>query len=172
RIFAARQDAHLDFARARPSIPVYVGAVNGRMLRAAGALADGVQLGAIVSPGYAAWAWQQVQHGARDAVRTVLAYYIHRVESVVLSTSGADPEELRRVRETVLEQGLPAGARLVTDGLIDTFAAAGDPEAVCERLRAYLAAGLRGVLAWHVIGPDPARSLQLLAEVVRPRVFD
>jgi 5,10-methylenetetrahydromethanopterin reductase len=199
RIFAARADAHLDFARSRASIPVYVGAVNGRMLRAAGALADGVQLGAIVSPGYAAWAWQQVQLGARDAgrdpeqldlasnvllsvdrdaraardaVRTVLAYYMHRVESVVLSTSGADPEELRRVRETVLEQGVPAGARLVTDGLIDTFAAAGDPDAVCERLRAYLAAGLRGVLAWHVIGPDPARSLQLLAEVVRPRVFD
>jgi alkanesulfonate monooxygenase SsuD/methylene tetrahydromethanopterin reductase-like flavin-dependent oxidoreductase (luciferase family) len=51
------------------------------------------------------------------------------------------------------------------------FAAAGDPEHVAERLDAYVAAGLRGVLAWHVIGPQPARSLQLLADVVRPRVF-
>ncbi len=199
RIFTARADAKLDFPLWRPSIPVYVGGVNARMLRAAGAVADGVQLGAIVSPGYAAWAWQQIQLGARDAgrdpaeldlasnvlvsvdpdiraardaVRTVLAYYIHRVEPVVLSTSGADPDELQRVRQTVLEQGVAAGARLVSDALIDTFAAAGDADHVSQRLRAYLGAGLRGVLAWHVIGPDPSRSLRLLAEVVRPRVFD
>jgi 5,10-methylenetetrahydromethanopterin reductase len=199
RIFSARGDARLDFPLLRASIPVYVGAVNARMLYAAGALADGVQLGAIVSPGYAAWAWQRIQMGARDAgrdpaqldlasnvllsvdrdvraareaVRPVLAYYIHRVEPVVLSTSGADPEELQRVRQTVLEHGVPAGATRVSDALIDTFAAAGDPDQVSERLSAYLAAGLRAVLAWHVIGPDPSTSLRLLAEVVRPRVFD
>jgi 5,10-methylenetetrahydromethanopterin reductase len=169
------------------------------MLRAAGALADGVQLGAIVSPGYARWAWQQVSRGAaeagrdpaeldlvsnvllsvdrdrraaREAVGNVLAYYIHRVEPVVLSTSGADPDELERVRQTVLDEGVAAGARWVSEALIDTFAAAGDPDHVAERLGFYLDAGLHGVLAWHVIGPDPARSLQLLAEVVRPRVFD
>jgi 5,10-methylenetetrahydromethanopterin reductase len=199
RVFAARNDAHLDFPRFRPSIPVYVGAVNSRMLRQAGVLADGVQLGAIVSPGYARWAWQQIREGAthagrnpdqidlasnvllsvdadaraaREAVHNVLAYYIHRVEPVVLSTSGADPEELRRVRQTVIDQGVSAGARLISDGLIDTFAAAGDPDQVSERLHAYVDAGLRGVLAWHVLGPERARSLQLLAEVVRPRVFD
>jgi alkanesulfonate monooxygenase SsuD/methylene tetrahydromethanopterin reductase-like flavin-dependent oxidoreductase (luciferase family) len=176
---------------------VYVGAVNQRMLRAAGGVADGVQLGAIVSPGYAAWAWEQIQLGAREvgrdpaeldvasnvllsvdhdaqaarnAVRRVLAYYIHRVEPVVLLTSGADPEELQRVRETVLQDGLPAGARQVSDALIDTFAAAGDPDHVVKRLEAYVAAGLNGVLAWHVIGPNPARSLRLLADLVRPRV--
>jgi alkanesulfonate monooxygenase SsuD/methylene tetrahydromethanopterin reductase-like flavin-dependent oxidoreductase (luciferase family) len=102
----------------------------------------------------------------------VLAYYIHRVEPVVLSTSGADPDALQRVRQTVLESGDDAGARRVTDAQIDTFAAAGDPDHVADRLRAYLDAGVQGVLAWHIIGPDPARSLQLLAEVVRPRVFD
>jgi 5,10-methylenetetrahydromethanopterin reductase len=199
QVFAARSDAHLDFAGYRAAVPVYVGAVNARMLRAAGALADGVQLGAIVSPGYARWAWRQISRGAlgagrdpadvdlasnillsvdddggaaREAVRNVLAYYIHRVEPVVLSTSGADPEALRRVRETVLEHGVAAGARLVTEAQIDTFAAAGDPEQVARRLREYVDAGIRGALAWHVIGPDPSRSLRLLAEVVRPRVFD
>ena len=130
--FARGREARLPSVR--PSIPVYVGGVNARMLRAAGAVADGVQLGAIVSPGYVRWAWQQIQLGAReagrdpaeldlasnvlvsvdpdtraarDAVRTVLAYYIHRVEPVVLSTSGADPDELQRVRQTVLEHGVP-----------------------------------------------------------------
>jgi 5,10-methylenetetrahydromethanopterin reductase len=168
------------------------------MLQAAGAWADGVQLGAIVSPGYARWAWQQIVHGAvqagrdpaqldlasnvllsvdadaraaRDAVRHVLAYYIHRVEPIVLSSSGADSAEVARVRDTVLAEGVEAGARLVTDHLVDVFAAAGDPDYVAERLQMYLDAGIRGILAWHVIGPNPARSLELLAQSVAPVVF-
>jgi 5,10-methylenetetrahydromethanopterin reductase len=197
RIFPARSDARLDFVRRREAIPIYVGAVNGRMLQASGAWADGVELGAIVSPGYVEWSWSQIVAGARqagrdpaeldlasnvlvsvdhdaqaarDAVRRVLAYYIHRVEPVVLSTSGADPAEIERVRHTVLSQGLEAGLPLISDGLIDTFAAAGQPEHVAQRLQAYVKAGLRGILAWHVIGPDPLRSLRLLADDVWPRV--
>jgi 5,10-methylenetetrahydromethanopterin reductase len=198
QIFAARADAQLDFPRQRASIPVYVGAVNARMLRASGAWSDGVQLGAIVSPGYVRWSWQQIVRGAveagrnpadldlasnvlvsvdassrkaRDAVRRVLAYYIQRVEPIVLSTSGADPEAIERVRRAVLESGVDAGASLITDDLIDVFAAAGDPEHVVARLQQYVAAGLRGVLAWHVIGPDRKSSLNLLADEVRPHVF-
>jgi 5,10-methylenetetrahydromethanopterin reductase len=198
QVFAVRRAARLDFPVHRPEIPLYVGAVNARMLQAAGALADGVQLGAIVSPGYVRWSWQQVVRGAieagrdatqvdlasnvllsvdavpklaRDAVRHVLAYYIHRVEPVVLSTAGADPEQLEQIRRVVTEEGVEAAARLVGDGLIDIFAAAGEPGHVAERLQDYLQAGLRGVLAWHVIGPDPASSLRLLAEVVAPDVF-
>jgi 5,10-methylenetetrahydromethanopterin reductase len=197
-VFPVRSDARLDFPRARPAMPVYVGAVNGRMLRAAGAWADGVQLGAIVSPGYAAWSWRQIARGAReagrdtagidlasnvllsvdhdaraarDAVRRVLAYYIHRVEPVVLSTSGADPELLSQIRRGVIEDGVDAGARLLDDDLIDVFAAAGEPDHVAARLHAYLESGIRGILAWHVIGPDRERSLKLLAETVLPRVF-
>jgi 5,10-methylenetetrahydromethanopterin reductase len=198
QVFTVRRMAQLDFPRYRDSIPLYVGAVNARMLRAAGALADGVQLGAIVSPGYVRWSWQQVVRGAteagrdpsaidlasnvllsvdpdpraaRDAVRRVLAYYIHRVEPVVLSTSGADPEQLEQIRRVVSDEGVDAAVLRVSDSLIDVFAAAGEPGHVASRLREYLEAGLRGVLAWHVIGPDPARSLRLLAEVVAPDVF-
>ena len=76
-----------------------------------------------------------------------------------------------RIRHVVLSDGVEAGARLVSDGLIDVFAAAGDAGHVAERLREYLQAGLRGVLAWHVIGPDPAHSLRMLAEEVGPDVF-
>jgi 5,10-methylenetetrahydromethanopterin reductase len=168
------------------------------MLRAAGALADGVQLGAIVSPGYVRWCWRQIAEGAaaagrqaaeidlasnvllsvdsdaraaRDAVRRVLAYYVYRVEPIVLSTSGADEREVERVRRTVAEDGVDAGARQVTEAMVDVFAAAGDPDHVAWRIDDYLQAGLRGVLAWHVLGPDPRRSLEVLAEVVRPRVF-
>lgn len=200
QVFPVRADARLDFPTFRAAIPVYVGAVNGRMLRASGAWADGVQLGAIASPGYVRWSWEQIAGGAlaagrdpsaidlvsnvlvsvdrdpraaRDAVRTVLAYYIHRVEPVVLATSGADPLEIERVRLAVVQDSLEAGAACVTDGLIDAFAAAGNPEHVVARLREYARAGLRGILAWHVLGPGPdkALALELLADEVRPHVF-
>jgi 5,10-methylenetetrahydromethanopterin reductase len=197
-VFPVRAEAKLDFPRFRASIPVYVGAVNARMLRASGAWADGVQLGAIVSPGYVRWSWEQIARGAlaagrdpaeidlvsnvlvsidpdpgaaRDAVRRILAYYIHRVEPVVLSTAGADPSEIERVRLAVIQDGVEAGAEFVTDGLIDAFAVAGDPDHVATRLREYARAGLRGILAWHVIGPDTRSALELLAGEVRARVF-
>jgi 5,10-methylenetetrahydromethanopterin reductase len=196
-IFSVRADAALDFAPSR-KVPIYVGAVNAGMLRASGRWADGVELGAIVSPGYVRWSWQQIAAGAleagrdpasldlasnvlvsvdrdrqaaRDAVREVLAYYAGRVEPVVLSTSGADPEEIERLRLATHEGGVAAGVPLVTDGLIDAFAAAGEPDEVAARLRQYADAGLRGINAWHVFGPDREKALSLLAKEVRDRVL-
>jgi 5,10-methylenetetrahydromethanopterin reductase len=61
-----------------------------------------------------------------------------------------------------------AGAQLITDALIEVFAAAGNPDQVSERLTEYAAAGIRGLLAWHVIGPDRQKALHLLADEVRP----
>jgi len=197
RVFAVRADAALDF-RPERAVPIYVGAVNARMLRASGAWADGVELGALVSPGYVRWSWAHIEAGARAAgrdpsqldlasnvlvsvdrdaraarraVRPVLAYYAARVEAAVLDTSGADPEELARVQQAVRADGVEAGAELVTDGLIDTFAAAGEPEWVAARLGDYAEAGLRGLNAWHVIGPEPHAALALLAAEVRDRVL-
>lgn len=196
-LFTVRRDARLDFEPVRRDLPLYVGAVNARMIRTAAGLADGVYLGAITSPGYARWAAGQVADGARsagrdaasvdltanvlvsvdddpraarDAVRSVLAYYLHRVEGVVVTAADADLDAIDRVRAAVRADGVAAGAREVTDDLVDTFAAAGEPAHVARRLEEYAAAGLRGILAWHVLGPDPARGLAQLATEVWPAV--
>jgi len=87
-----------------------------------------------------------------------------------LSTSGADPEHIERIRRGVLDAGVEAGVRLIDDRLIDIFAAAGEPDHVAARLREYQRAGLRGILAWHVLGPDRMTGLRLFADEVRPRV--
>ncbi len=198
-VFAVRRDAALDFAPLRPDLPLYVGAVNARMLETAGALADGVQLGAITSPGYARWAWARIEEGARaagrdpasidltsnvlvsvdndpvaarDAVRHVLAYYLHRVEGVVVDTSGADPADVNAVRRAVQSDGVRAGAAVVTEHLIDVFAAAGTPEQVVARLAEFAGAGIRGLLAWYVFGPDPLAGIRQIAADVAPFVED
>jgi 5,10-methylenetetrahydromethanopterin reductase len=196
-IFTVRADAVLSFQPLRRDLPIYVGAVNQRMLQIAGALADGVYLGAITSPGYATWAAEQITQGAssanrqpaavdlianvltsvstdaraaRAAVKQVLAYYLHRVEGVVVDRAGADPDAVADVRRAVAEQGVQAGAKRISDDLVGVFSAAGDPEQVAERLNTYAAVGLDAALAWHVLGPDPEEGLRLLAHDVWPQV--
>jgi 5,10-methylenetetrahydromethanopterin reductase len=194
-VYTVRPDARLDFEPLRRDIPIYVGAVNPKMMEATGELADGAYLGAITSPGYVRWARERIATGAarggrdpdsmdvianvlvgvsenrraaRDAVRPVLAYYLDRVEDVVRAESGADPEALAAARAAVQELGVEkAGARLPEE-LIDVFAAAGTPDEVAAALRRFVDAGLKGVLAWHVLGPDPERGLALLAAEAWP----
>jgi 5,10-methylenetetrahydromethanopterin reductase len=194
--FAADPENRLDFIPPGP-IRIDVGAVNARMMRAAGEVADGVQLGALVSPGYVRWSRERLAEGAaranrgvddllvssnvlcsvgpdrapaRAAVREVLAYYLWRVEGVVIETSGADPEEVAAVRVAVEREGAGAGAAHVTDGLIDTFACAGTVDDVVEQLGAFADAGLHLPLAWHTLGPDPAEAVALLAGPIRGAV--
>lgn len=196
QVFRVRADAQLDFEPRRRRIPVYVGAVNRNMMEAAGAWADGVYLGAITSPGYVRWARERMAEGARgagreqdgldlcaniltsvskdakaarDACRHVLTYYLWRVEPVVFETSGADPEAVAFVRSKVPEVGLDSVAERLPDHLIDVFAAAGTPDTVMAKLAEFEEAGLRGLLAWYVFGPEPDEGLRLLIEAARSR---
>lgn len=195
--FAGTSDTKLDFSPTGP-IPLDLGAVNRRMMEAAGELADGVQLGALTSPGYVAWARDRLAVGAhrvgrdpsrllvaanvltsvgrdrkeaRAAVRQVLAYYLYRVEGIVVEASGTDPELRAAIRQAVAEQGVEAGASLVTDDLIDTFAVAGTIDQVIDGLAAFSQAGLDMPLAWYTLGPDRDWALTALANHVRPAVL-
>ncbi len=196
-IYTVSPEAHLDFPTIRPDLPVYVGAVNERMLRAGGAWADAVELGAIMSVGYVRWALETIADGARSvgrdptnfdiaaplmvsvgtdhraarqAVREQLAYYLHRVEAVVTDKAGADPDAVAFVRTAVAEEGLAGGAAAITDELIDIFAIAGEPGHVTERFLEYADAGIKGLIAQHIPGPDRPAGLRLLAAEVLPHI--
>ena len=67
-------------------------------------------------------------------MREVLAYYLWRVEGVVVDTSGADPDDVEAVRAAVAADGPAAGANRVSEHLIDTFACAGTVDDVIEQL--------------------------------------
>ena len=193
----ASPDLRLDLPPAAP-VPVDVGAVNARMMAESGCHADGVQLGAITSPGYTRWARGVLDEAAtgagrdpgdllvsanvltsvgpdraaaRAAVRPVLAYYLARVEGVVVDEAGADPEAVAAVRAAVASGGVEKGAAAVSESLIDVFAAAGAVDEVVERLSAFADAGLDLPLAWYTFGPDRAEGVRLLAEQVRPRIL-
>lgn len=192
--FAAPATTRLDFEPPGP-IAIDLGAVNRRTMEAVGEVADGVQLGAITSVGYTAWAVARIREGAaragraadgllvsgnvltsvgrdrasaRAAVRPVLAYYLWRVEGVVVDESGADLEAVAAVRRAVAEGGVEAGAPVIAESLIDTFAVAGTVDDVVEQLRPFAAAGMGLPLAWYTFGPDPDWAIEALAREVRP----
>ncbi len=182
--------------RNEPTIPVYVGAVSSRALYLAGAHADGVQLGALANPGYVDWAWQEIARGARDHGRdpasidlvasvlvrvdrnaerardralNLLAFWLHRVEWSVIEHSGADLERVAAIRRSVERYGIGPALPLITDDIVNTFAAVGDPELVTATLERYVEAGIRGVLAWPI--PSGGNGWELLTEQVWPRVL-
>ena len=194
--FRAPTDTVLDQPSPR-EVPVDIGAVNRRMMEAVGEYANGVQLGAITSVGYTRWSVARIAAGAakagrdpgdllvtgnvltsvdedrraaRDAVRPVLAYYLYRVEGVVVDESGADPAEVQAVRSAVDENGVAAGAEAITEGLIDVFAVAGTVADVIDALRPFAEAGMDVPLLWHTLGPDQDRAVEVLARQVRPAV--
>jgi len=194
--FAASADTVLDMMTVG-QVPVDIGAVNSRMMEAVGEVADGVQLGAITSVGYTRWASERIAVGAeragrdpvdllvtgnvltsvgddrdaaRAAVREVLAYYLHRVEGVVVDESGADPADVAEVRRAVVSGGVEAGAAAVTDALIDMFAVAGTVDDVVAGLRPFATAGMHVPLLWHTLGPDPGEAVEVLAAEVGPQV--
>lgn len=191
--FTAPASCRLDFTPEGP-IAVDVGAVNEKMLVAAGAHADGVQLGAITSPGYARWAGEQIARGAaqagrspadllvsgnvltsvgrsraeaRAALKPVLAYYLWRVEGVVVDRSGADPDAVAAVRAATADGGPEAGAAVVSEALVDTFAVAGTVDDVVAGYERFAGTGLTLPLAWYTFGPDVEWALEALAGPVR-----
>ena len=67
KTFLATPATTLDFTPPQP-IPVDLGAVNERMMEAVGEVGDGVQLGALATPGYVAWARERIAVGAARPV--------------------------------------------------------------------------------------------------------
>jgi alkanesulfonate monooxygenase SsuD/methylene tetrahydromethanopterin reductase-like flavin-dependent oxidoreductase (luciferase family) len=108
---------------------------------------------------------------AREAVKATLAYYLYRVENVMHAHSGADPGDIQKVRDVTAEQGPEAGAAVVTDEIIDTFAIAGDTALAVRRFRDYAEAGIRGLIIQHIPGPERVAGLRLIAEEVVPHVL-
>jgi 5,10-methylenetetrahydromethanopterin reductase len=67
------------------------------------------------------------------------------------------------------ERDLARAATMVTDTML-RIGIAGPPEAVVERLRPLVEAGVRHVSLGPPLGPDPVRAVALLGRHVLPRL--
>lgn len=164
-----------------PPTPVYLAARGSKILRAAGEVADGVIIGALVSQTALGFALEHVRAGAHKANRRLDRFEVvswvttvvtHRKGEVVERlrptvahiVGGAPPEVLdviglsaRRIAEfkQAYGEGGPSGAaRLVDPALVDTLTIVGDAGEVLERFTALAALGVHQVA---VLMPGGAR---------------
>lgn len=151
-------DAALSFTPRRTSVPIYLGAKGRRALDLTGRIADGVLLSLLSAPDYVAWARARSGPGldtvayvlvscgadraaARERVRRPLAFYLGvHGDHDITRIAGLDAGLAARFRAGWLA-GQPA-ADLVDDGLIDTFAVAGNVDDCVQGLQRLSNAGL------------------------------
>lgn len=172
------------FPPQRPQIPIYLGALNPKMLRLAGEIADGIILtratldhvrsaivdvergrddagrvpGAIEIAALLQCAIAPDGMAARDRLRPGLAMYAARFPRyrAVMERAGF-AEEVVRLREAWANLGPDAAAALVSDGLVDAISLAGSADDVRAKLSTYREAGVD--LPIVSLAVDPANPL-------------
>jgi 5,10-methylenetetrahydromethanopterin reductase len=160
-----------------PEVPIFVGSRGPRVLRLAGAKADGVFVEAMFTPAGLDYAIGEVERGARASGRDPAEVEVVAWQAIKLSTTlaAADAQRYRTwaaliMRSTgrdVLEQvgisrdtirsvldafaatGEQAAGSLVPDNVVSRLVLSGDPEEIATQL---LAMKVRGIDSVSIIG--------------------
>jgi alkanesulfonate monooxygenase SsuD/methylene tetrahydromethanopterin reductase-like flavin-dependent oxidoreductase (luciferase family) len=161
---------------------LWIGAVNARALRLAGAKADGVLLSVLAGPTYIRWAREHIARGAaeagrplpritafaltavdedalaaRDAVREAVGFFLHAEAHTALVRRSRHAPELSTV-----------DTRAVPDDWIEEFAVAGTPAHAAYQLQRLLDAGADTVGLWLFPATRFTDVLPRVAHHVRP----
>ncbi|GAA0913557.1 LLM class flavin-dependent oxidoreductase [Virgisporangium aurantiacum] len=147
--------------------PLWIGAVNEKALRAAGATADGVLLSVLSGPTYIRWAREQVAIGAAAANRDVPP-----ITAFVLASVGEEAAARDAVSDAVtFFATAEAHTALVTRSRAPgEFAVAGSATQVRDQLAALLDAGADSLGLWLFPPEKLAGQLERIAQDVLPRL--
>lgn len=174
-------------------VDIYAGVLGPKSLELAGAIADGVILGAMSSPAYVGYAKGHAEAGRRranrtgdlscptlaiyavDGNRTVARQIARQILAFYLSATGAtgqtEPDGISAALvEMINRGGAEALAREMPEEWIDLFAIAGEPDECAERMRALLTAGATSVVLAPVRSDQLREQLELTAREVVPRL--
>lgn len=179
----------------RPDVPppIYIGAMGPKMLALAGRLADGA-LPLCLPPSRFARARTLIQGGAeahgrsldgfdlaaciwcsidddRELARLQLARHIAQYSGSLspdaLVEEGLDPAEFQMVQRVVLDEGLDAGARAVTAGMM-TLGVWGGPDDVLDQIATLVDHGVEHISFGPPMGPDLNEALRVFGSKVFP----
>ena len=182
------------FLRTPPaSTRIYLGAMSPRMLRLAGAEADGV-LPLLFPPEHFVTARSHITQGMRDAGRNdadvdiaacfwcsvdadadaarsalarKLAYYGPAFSPYLLRRAGIEPDELEPIRQAVERGRISDAVRLVDERLLG-LGIAGGVDDLIARCRRIMQLGATHLSFGPPLGPDPVAALELLGRSVLP----
>jgi 5,10-methylenetetrahydromethanopterin reductase len=194
--FALPRGAELQYARARPVLPLQVGAWRPGLVGLAGELAGELKVGGSANPAMVGVARERLAVGAaragrsaddvaivlgavtvvdddgeraRQAVRHALLLYLP-VVGPLDAAGGVDAELLARLAELAAIGRAGDAAALIPDAIVDRFSFAGTPKAVAAHVREVLDAGAQRVEFGPPYGLDEPSGVRALAERVAPLV--
>ena len=180
-------DVALDAPPPAP-VPILLGVKGPRALALAAEVADGVHCSVLASPAhvrrvrattssraradfrviaYVLVAVSDDRAQARAWVRPLIARYLGVLHGQsILADAGLDPARTQRFRDALVARH--AAADLVTDDLVDTFAAAGTPAECRAALARWAEVGLDAVVAVVPDTTDIVRQLERMGRELAP----
>jgi len=172
------------------NIPIYLGGRRRRMLRLAGEVADGALINASHpadirdsvdnireglrqskrSPddfdfvAYMAVSVDKDEKRAREAARGVVAFIASSAPKESLVHRAISPQDVAVVRSYLSKGELAKAREAVTDEMLDEFSVCGGVNELVSRVEVLRRIGITRVVIGSPIGPDPLKSLKLVAE--------
>ena len=146
-------------------VPIYVAAIGPKMLELAGRIADGALFTAGFSIRNVKQAIPKVEQGARNSgrsfegleigtyivsnlgkasksVRGFLAFDVAYSRPESFTATGIPEAEVTAIRDTLFKKGLSEASELVTDDIVDQFAACGTKEEIQAKIEEFRKAGV------------------------------
>lgn len=187
------EEAYLRFKPTR-RVPVYLGALSPRMLRAIGEVADGglplllppehyetvlplIRAGAEAAGrdldeiDIAACVWCSLSEdraAADDALREKIAYYGHAFSPLIWERLGLTRGDFDAIEQAAMrEYDLEKAKRLVTPEML-RIGIVGTGRDLIERLEALVALGVRHLSLGPPLGPDPLAAIDMVGREVIP----
>jgi alkanesulfonate monooxygenase SsuD/methylene tetrahydromethanopterin reductase-like flavin-dependent oxidoreductase (luciferase family) len=168
-------------------IPVFFGVRGERMLRLAGSIADGVILSGPKT--YLEKAVGFVKEGSRKAgkhedkmeivvwnptilssedkdlveARKVAVIIVSDFPEAVLNYSKLDLEDIRRIRETYVIEGLFSACKLITDEILEEILFYGEPSELCESFLSLKKIGATEIVFGPPFGSDKEQAIRRVA---------
>jgi alkanesulfonate monooxygenase SsuD/methylene tetrahydromethanopterin reductase-like flavin-dependent oxidoreductase (luciferase family) len=181
--FSRVNNFKLGFKPLRERIPIYVAAVNERMLDLASSIADGAilflrpiddlkqtakKLNNIDVACVIMTAVSTDPDAARERVRKTIAFYVSvgRIYSDFLASHGF-ADEVEQVMDEYGKNGLENTHKFISDGMLDSIAVAGSPEECRKRLQAFIDAGVKlPIIQFNPVGETENSFKQVLTTLM------
>lgn len=176
-------------------VPIYLGPTGPLLLRLSGRLYDGLLLTYVVSPSYLKYAMEQMKKGATEsgrdpeklaveayflisigedfdaaseAAKDFLVNYIPRAHPLHMEHAGVEEHELNSVKEALAKGDTKEAKIRMSDKLLRKLVIVGSEEECIRRLGEYQGTGLKIPVAYHILGPDREKAIELLSGYVAP----
>ncbi len=186
----------VQLSKSRKKIPIHIGAHGPRGLRLAGEIADGV----ILTDRIAGDIEESMKHvtlglsdgsktrndleitnsvvisvdenrkKARNAARTTCAYLVAWMTDEKAQAHQINTEAKSKIASFINAGDEPSAAKLVGERMLDLLTVSGNAEECIEKCREHLAQGIDQIAFCEPFGPNPVRSIEMIARQVTRKI--